>query len=112
MSQVRITIIEQKGSSALVEWTWNNTLQRAFIPVQEIHDGERVDTAVLDAGIPYGEAWQELPVGRIGAERVADALRRHGIWTKADARNVGRVRAALAEAYARDLEIVLNATRG
>lgn len=110
LDPVMVRLVAQHGDSALVEWSDPAGAHRAYVPAERVRRGiaEREDLA---AGIPYGEAWELLPLGAPGASRVAEALRAHGIWTAEDATQVNRVRAALAEAYSADLAIILNAIR-
>lgn len=108
---MKVAVVSYTGESSLVQWEDTAGVHRAFIPRSEVKDGI-VAYEILSAGIPYGEAWELRPLGCVGAERVAAALRRHGIWTREDARNVSRVRAALAEAYTIDLTVLLESIRG
>lgn len=83
---VSVTILEQKGKSALI--AWDN--KRGYIPLKAIVDGA-VDEAVLDAAIPYGIAWEELiDLSYITPQVVGDALRKANVWTADDLHTRGK----------------------
>lgn len=111
-----VKIIEQRKQATLVEWRDGKGLQRATIPavlitINALGEPE-ASYAELELGIPYGEPWELLQLGEVGAQAIANALREHGVWTAKDARaNVNRVRAALQHAYGDDLKQVLDYTR-
>lgn len=111
-----VKIIEQRKLAALVEWRDGKGLHRATIPSTLLATNALGETEVaypeLERGIPYGEPWELLQLGEVGAQAIANALREHGVWTAKDARaNVNRVRAALQHAYGDDLKQVLDYTR-
>lgn len=112
-----VTILETSGLSTLVEWHDANGVHRAFIPASELlnvraENRAGVEYEILIQGIPYGAAWELLPIGRLGAEILAQALRGRGLWTFEDARSrVNELRAAIADAYANDLRTILEASR-
>lgn len=118
---MQVHVLEQRGQSALVEWMDAAGAHRVFVPADALTFVASEDSAisrahagyaVLQAGIPFGDAWELLPLGRSGAEQVAAALRSRGIWTKEDARTrTAQVRAALAEAYSGDLKVILEFAR-
>lgn len=107
---MKIRVIETRGLTALVEWDDGAGVHRAYVPTDRIENAA-ADYETLAAGIPFGEAWETLPLGNVGAEQIAQALRARGIWTAEDAQNVNRVRAALVDAYSADLQIILNSLR-
>lgn len=115
---MRVTVIEQRGAAAVVEWRDGEGLHRAIVPHRLLSADKDEEPyaecalAVLQQGIPFGESWEALALGQIGAERVAQALRARGLWTAQDVlQHVERARAALAAAYSKDLETLLNAAR-
>lgn len=118
---MQVQILEQRGKSALVEWADAEGMHRVFVPVDVLSFEEgagdvpasvHADYAALRSGIPFGDAWELLPLGRSGAEHVAAALRNRGIWTKEDVRTrTQEVRAALAAAYSSDLKVILEYAR-
>lgn len=112
---MQIVILEQRGAAALVEWLDANGLHRATIPATEIKlAGETANAAydILVQGIPYGDAWELLPLGNVGAEIVANELRARGIWTAQDLnKNLAGARAALLASYSQDLQTLLNHAR-
>lgn len=109
--KIKIAILEQQGESVLVEWRDGLGPHRAFVP-RSILEGTEAELDLLEQGVPYGETWELLPLGEVGAERVAQSLREHGIWTREQARkSLPQVRAALQRAYASDLKRLLDAIR-
>lgn len=83
MGFVVVRIIKQKGPSALVEWRERGSLKRAFVPAKTIQDG-RCEKAELDLGVPCGEAWEEFIARMPTPGKIAEALRKDGIWTMQD----------------------------
>lgn len=117
---MKIEILQQHGVAALVEWHDANGVHRATIPANAIAkssgdnggDAFAAEYEMLTQGIPYGEMWELWNLGNVGSERVAQELRARNVWTLDDARrNLAAVRAALAAAYSKDLELLLNAAR-
>lgn len=113
---MRISIIALHGAAALVEWHDAEGLHRATIPFDAIRTSSAgeydADGRDLQQGIPFGEPFEHLEIGRVGAAAVARELHARGIWTAQDVqKNVAGVRAALLAAYSKDLETVLNAAR-
>lgn len=116
--QTKVAVLEARGHAALVEWNDANGVHRAYIPPSELsdRDGETdsafADSEVLAQGIAYGAPWELLPIGSLGAEVLAQALRGRGIWNYDDAKTrVNELRAAIQDAYARDLRTILEASR-
>ena len=84
VEMVDVTIVESKGESALVEWTCDNMPKRAYVPVANISNSKCAQAA-LDAGISYGERWEDFfPDVYVTSENIADALRKAGFWTVQD----------------------------
>jgi hypothetical protein len=112
---MKISIIEQRGHAALVEWRDGAGLHRATLPARVIGatEGEHHATwAELQQGIPFGMDFMDLEIGNVGAASIARELHERGIWTADDVKkNVAGVRAALLAAYGKDLETLLNAAR-
>lgn len=111
-----VKVIEQRKQATLVEWRDGKGLQRATIPAALITTNTLGESeapyAELEQGIPYGEPWELLELGEVGAQKIANSLREHNVWTAKDARaNVNRVRAALQHAYGDDLKQLLDYTR-
>lgn len=91
MAEIAARVIERKGASELVEWLdADGRYQRAYVPKGTVTSG-MADSDILDMGIPYGVDWATaLPsLEPPSPQAVANELRRHGIWTLADARNNG-----------------------
>jgi len=81
---VAVTVVERRGKSALVEWLDGDLLRRAYVPADEVLL-DKVDRMVLDAGIPYGVAWDEIvTLPKITPRALCVALRQQGLWTIAD----------------------------
>jgi hypothetical protein len=79
---VAVRVIESRGESALVEWVAEDgALKRAYVPTAHgFYDADD-----LEAGVPYGDPWEDLvdDVVVMGQD-VAAALRRGGFWTAED----------------------------
>jgi len=82
---VPVTVLGQKGGSALVEWITAGVPFRGYVPASAVKpDG--VSAGTLGKAVPYGIPWQTLhmPGGEDVAETLAVELRRRGIWTAED----------------------------
>jgi hypothetical protein len=97
---IPVKVILKQGEAALVEWLDEEQLyNRATIPVEKLDKGA-CDLAVLNAGIPYGELWESVPLPQVDPAIVAQELRRNGIWTEKDLLGgSASVRAALMKLY-------------
>lgn len=78
-----VTVLKSTGEAAFVEWTYKAGLHRATIPAKAVQDG-KADLAMLEAGIVYGVAWENVDFNQPSSVHLANALRQAGIWTKAD----------------------------
>jgi len=78
-TQSDVTVLEEKGQSALVE----KKGRRVYVPRAVIQDG-KVDDAVLDAGIPHGLPFEKMVNVQIDNAALAKALHDMGIYTKDD----------------------------
>ncbi len=109
-AEMNVTLVRHSGAAALVEYAdGEGRLRRVTIPAGEIVDGV-VSEAELDRGIEYGLPWEELLALRVTPERVADELRRRGIWTAQDLRaRPNEAAAALMAAYGVDVAALLKA---
>lgn len=77
---MKVRVISQRGTSALVEYQFNDTWKRCYIPADKVKENE-CDLDVLHMGIPYGADWEELLSGyTLDTSMVANDLHRHGIW--------------------------------
>jgi hypothetical protein len=94
---IQIRVTETKGQSALVEWLDGKDRKRVFVPADQV-EGDKVEDAVLDAGVPYGVPWREfVDLSGVTPETIERELRRRGIWTAADMeRNTVGVSKAIA----------------
>lgn len=101
---VAVSVIVATGETALVEWADKaGLLRRAYVPASEVQ-GDQVSSDTLDAGIRYGVDFEEILKPQVTAIRVAQELRRRGIWTAADVfEQPNVVIAALQAAYGLDL---------
>ena len=90
---VPVRIIKDHGPTLLVEWTVDdNDRRRAYLPKEVIQhlrpDGigsiGEIEQAELDAGAPYGVAWERYaPIAEVASE-VGREMRRRNIWTVRD----------------------------
>lgn len=104
---IDIRLVEQTGASALVEYWKKGRLNRVIVPVVEIRKG-KVKSEILDAGIPWGEAWESLPYPQVTPDQIADELHRQGIWTKEDVlKNRGAVSAAIQQVHGPIIQIIM-----
>jgi hypothetical protein len=102
-----VKIISRQGQSALVEFTKNDRLQRATVPVEDIVDSQISDYK-LKLGIPYGIEWSKYIKLEATPQDLEQNLRRAGIWTKQDAlTNAQRVLGAIQKTYQVDLGTLL-----
>ena len=109
-SAVPVTLIERRGAeAALVEWSADGDLKRAVIPSGEIQDG-MVLSDVLEMGIPYGLAWENLVILQATPQALGKALRANGIWTYRDLeRNQAAAFGVLQSIYGVDLAALIRA---
>jgi hypothetical protein len=98
---MRVTEVNCKGTSVLVEYHGPKGPQRCFLPRSVIGSENEVADDDLVAGIPYGVPWEEeIRVREVTPAALALALRQHGVWTLDDARqNPTEVLAALQSVY-------------
>jgi len=80
---ITVKVVGIKGESALVEWIDEGKYKRAFVPKGKIKDSA-VDPAVLAKGIVYGLSWEDFVEIETSPEKIANELRRHGIWRLED----------------------------
>lgn len=111
----KVTVLKTQDNVVLVEYLLGAQLLRVYIPVAALQtqaEGTYCALTVLEQGIPFGELWELLPLGNVGAEAVAYELRRRGIWTTSDLlANLNQARAALQSAYQRDFQTLLDVLR-
>lgn len=80
---IPVKIVKEHGSALLVEWQDAGRARRAVVQRTDVQGG-RADALALDAGIPYGVAWEEVIHIAVTPQAIADELRRRNIWTLAD----------------------------
>jgi hypothetical protein len=91
--RIAVKVIGVKGGSALVEWhevhNGEPWYHRAYIPIGRV-EGETgtVDAQDLAGGIPYGLPWENYIVITATPERIANELRKRGVWCWLDINNV------------------------
>ena len=99
---VTVEIVERQGKSALVAWIDEGQYRRAFVPTSKLA-GNEVDADVLEKCASYGVDWVKkfsLP----NADKLANELRRQGIWTAEDFKHgTASVRAAIMRIYVNPL---------
>ena len=79
-------MIRQSGSAAVVEYTdKNGMLRRVTIPSDAVTE-EGIAPELLAAGVPQGLDGEAVIAKACNPERVANALRKAGLWTLRDAR--------------------------
>lgn len=105
---IPVHVIHVDKGAALVEWAdESGKPRRAIIPQEAIED-QAVDPDVLDQGIPYGTAWEDLEIPPVTSEDLAAALRNANVWTVEDAKaHPKAVLAALQAVYQIDLDTIL-----
>jgi hypothetical protein len=110
---MEISIVSITGKAAVIEYLDGGTAKRCVVPVGVLVNEDGVTTCDefdVRAGIPYGIDWDSLLGGAIDfaglIERIAEALRRNGVWTKADA-TPQKIYSALQEAYGVDVHTII-----
>ncbi len=88
---IQVRIVSISGQSALVEFQGEISLERRYVPVNQLdrRDGDaalcRQDT--LDLGIVYGIPWADkLDLSILTPAYLQAELRRRGVWTEGDLR--------------------------
>ena len=84
---VAVRVVREAGPTALVEWSLKADTCRAYVPKEVIRnlrpDGiGSIEQAELDAGAPYGVAWEQF--APIEPQEVGRQMRRRNIWTMHD----------------------------
>lgn len=77
---VPVTVISQKGQSALVEFERNGIPYRSYVDALDLQDGACPEERLADA--PHGIVW-DFDLGGLGQE-LERALKLAGIWTYED----------------------------
>lgn len=82
-----VRVVGQREGSALVEWIDEAGMyRRAYVPPGKIKDGT-IAAKDLKKGIPYGLPWEDWIKIEATPERIANELRRMGMWTWQDINN-------------------------
>lgn len=92
---MNVRVVKQREKVVLVEYTNNNSIERVWIPRDELKDND-VRKEVLRRGVKYGLPWSELLSDSAfdGANLLAEIeslLRRHEVWTLSDLMNKSQV---------------------
>ena len=74
------------NETSLVEWTDKKGLHRGYIPAGKVLDG-KVDQDVLDAAVPYGVPWADMPFKQFTGEQFQTAMYQADLWTDEQVRN-------------------------
>jgi len=108
---MKVTILEDRGPSLLLEWTQDERVYRAILPKGAVQDGE-IDEEEAAKGIAYGLDYERLIAITVTPEQIAAALRARGYWTVEDLeRNWAKVQRVFALAVYRDAAAMLSAAR-
>lgn len=109
-NRIKVKVILVDGQATLIQSRHEGVLGRKVVPSRKVEGGS-VDIETWEAGIVYGQPWEDLWVPHVTAKAIAQALREHGIWDESDLRrNPGRALAALQSVYRLDLMALLSAT--
>ena len=82
-----VRLVGHQGESALVEWLDGDGMyRRVHVPLVKLEDGT-VSGKDLERGIPYGLPWEEWIEVQATPEKVANELRRQGVWCWQDVNN-------------------------
>jgi hypothetical protein len=111
MNRTRVTLVNRKGQSVLVEYVEAGTVHRRYVPVDEVQGGA-VENEVLEQGIQYGFPWEEVEL-TFNAEQFAKEMHNVSIWTVEDAlRNPKNLWSALRATLAENLTEILTIASG
>lgn len=111
MNRTRVTLVNRKGKSVLVEYVEAGAVHRRYVPIVEVHDGA-VENEVLERGIVYGFPWEEIEL-KFNADRFAKEMHDVGIWTIEDALlNPKNLWSALRATLAENLTEILTIASG
>lgn len=93
--EIAVTVITERGHSALVEWMDGGDKRRGYVPAEAVAGGKCAED-VLKAAHLYGVAWEKYIEIKATPTAVAQALRGSGIWTIDDlTRNPGGAQSAI-----------------
>lgn len=82
-----VRLVAHKDGSALVEWIDEAGMYcRVYVPLDKLDRGT-VASKDLAKGIPYGLPWEQWIEIQATPERIANELRRMGIWCWQDMSN-------------------------
>jgi hypothetical protein len=102
-----VTLIAQKGDSALVEYIESGVPIRKYVPTREVNNN-RVADEVLSAGIPYGFPWAEISV-KFDPQKFENEMHQVGLWTTEDLlKSPQKVWSALRATFADNVSEILD----
>ena len=82
-----VRLVAHEGESALVQWIDADGMYcRVYVPLDKLEEGT-VASKDLERGIPYGLPWEEWIEVQATPEKVANELRRQGVWCWQDVNN-------------------------
>lgn len=99
--------IFHKGSASVVEWEdGSGFIHRSIVPSTEIvQEGKELFVEDVEDGPDYGVDWESFIHTEYGPKKIADLLRRKGIWTFEDyASNTPTVTSAFNEACSKNVQ--------
>lgn len=76
---VPVRVLSTTGKSALVEWVDKGGIHRASLPAEKV--AEKIDQDTLDAAVPYGVPWADMPFKPFTGQQLQAALYAAGVWT-------------------------------
>jgi len=79
--QVPYRVVSQTDKSALVEWFVKGAVKRGTLPIEKV-PGDKIDQELLDAAIPYGVPWAEMPIKQFTGDQFQDAMYKADLWTQ------------------------------
>lgn len=104
---MKVRIVKRDGQAALVEWESTTGYRRAIVPADSVIEDDCPDE-MLAAGIRVGVEWERYIHLQATPEKLANELRKRGIWKMEDLRaNLIYARAAVIGAYEFDVAALL-----
>jgi hypothetical protein len=80
---VSVKTISVTGKVAVVETVDKKGVHRFSLPSAKVVDG-KVDAETIEAAIPYGIPWADMPIKVFTGEELQAALYASGYWTEQD----------------------------
>ena len=110
---VPVTRVGARGASVVVECVRAGRPLRALLPGELVPEGvEALSVDLLDEALVISASWEDLAEVTVTPERIAEALRRQGIWSAEDlAAHPAKAQRAFATLYGQDLAQLIRKTR-